>query len=75
MLQKGILEYDLSDVDAASAFNYAVNGFNYYMILKAVDDKLRHDYKYGTDGAIIEYALSIRQMIAEEARDKGVKYE
>jgi hypothetical protein len=46
-------------------FNYATNGFKYYMALVEMDEWLRAEYKYNDKEEMYEVREKLRQIISE----------
>ena len=66
---KATLEYNLPE--DRDDFNYANNGFNYYMALVEMDQWLRAEYKYNDKEEMYEVREKLRQIIL----DNNVKIE
>jgi hypothetical protein len=66
---KATLEYNLPE--DRDDFNYANNGFNYYMALVEMDEWLRSEYKYNDKEEMYEVREKLRQIIL----DNNVKIE
>ena len=66
---KATLEYNLPE--DRDDFNYATNGFNYYMALVEMDQWLRSEYKYNDREELYEVREKLRQIIL----DNNVKIE
>ena len=66
---KAILEYNLPEDQ--DDFNYANNGFNYYMALVEMDEWLRSEYKYNGK----EDMWEVREKLNEIILDNNVKLE
>ena len=60
---KATLEYNLPE--DRDDFNYANNGFNYYMALVEMDQWLRAEYKYNDKEEMYEVREKLRQIILE----------
>ena len=60
---KATLEYNLPE--DRDDFNYATNGFNYYMALVEMDQWLRSEYKYNGKEEMYEVREKLRQIILE----------
>ena len=60
---KATLEYNLPEDQ--DDFNYATNGFNYYMALVEMDQWLRSEYKYNGNEEMYEVREKLRQIIEE----------
>jgi hypothetical protein len=60
---KATLEYNLPE--DRDDFNYANNGFNYYMALVEMDEWLRAEYKYNDKEEMYEVREKLRQIILE----------
>jgi hypothetical protein len=60
---KATLEYNLPE--DRDDFNYANNGFNYYMALVEMDEWLRSEYKYNDKEEMYEVREKLRQIILE----------
>ena len=60
---KATLEYNLPEDQGD--FNYATNGFNYYMALVEMDQWLRSEYKYNGNEEMYEVREKLRQIILE----------
>jgi hypothetical protein len=60
---KATLEYNLPEDQ--DDFNYANNGFNYYMALVEMDEWLRSEYKYNDKEDLYEVREKLRQIIFE----------
>ena len=60
---KATLEYNLPEDQ--DDFNYANNGFNYYMALVEMDEWLRAEYKYNDKEELYEVREKLRQIIFE----------
>ena len=60
---KATLEYNLPE--DRDDFNYANNGFNYYMALVEMDEWLRSEYKYNGKEEMYEVREKLRQIIFE----------
>lgn len=63
---KAILEFDLPEDQ--NDFNYATNGFDYYMALSQMDEWLRSEYKYNGKEEMYE----VRQKLNEICNDNNV---
>ena len=60
---KATLEYNLpEDMDD---FNYANNGFKYYLSLVEMDEWLRSEYKYNDREELYEVREKLREIIFE----------
>lgn len=66
---KATLEYNLPE--DREDFNYATNGFNYYMALVEMDQWLRSEYKYNGK----EDMYQVRQKLNEIILENNVKIE
>ena len=60
---KATLEYNLPE--DREDFNYATNGFNYYMALVEMDEWLRSEYKYNGKEDMYEVREKLREIILE----------
>ena len=60
---KATLEFNLPEDQ--DDFNYANNGFNYYMALVEMDQWLRSEYKYNDKEEMYEVREKLRQIISE----------
>ena len=60
---KATLEYNLPEDQ--DDFNYANNGFNYYMALVDMDEWLRSEYKYNDKEEMYEVREKLREIIFE----------
>ena len=60
---KATLEYNLPE--DRDDFNYATNGFNYYMALVEMDEWLRSEYKYNDKEEMYEVRNKLREIILE----------
>ena len=60
---KATLEYNLPE--DRDDFNYATNGFNYYMALVEMDEWLRSEYKYNGKEDMYEVREKLREIILE----------
>ena len=60
---KATLEYNLPE--DRDDFNYANNGFNYYMALVEMDEWLRSEYKYNDKEEMYEVRNKLREIILE----------
>jgi hypothetical protein len=60
---KATLEYNLPE--DRDDFNYANNGFNYYMALVEMDEWLRSEYKYNDKEDMYEVREKLREIILE----------
>ena len=60
---KATLEYNLPEDQ--DDFNYAINGFNYYMALVQIDEWLRTEYKYNGKEDMYEVREKLREIIFE----------
>ena len=60
---KATLEYNLPE--DRDDFNYANNGFNYYMALVEMDEWLRSEYKYNDKEEMYEVREKLREIILE----------
>ena len=60
---KATLEYNLPE--DRDDFNYATNGFNYYMALVEMDQWLRAEYKYNDKEEMYEVREKLREIILE----------
>jgi hypothetical protein len=60
---KATLEFNLPE--DRDDFNYATNGFNYYMALVEMDQWLRAEYKYNDKEEMYEVREKLRQIILE----------
>jgi hypothetical protein len=60
---KATLEFNLPE--DRDDFNYATNGFNYYMALVEMDEWLRSEYKYNDKEEMYEVREKLRQIIFE----------
>jgi len=60
---KATLEYNLPE--DRDDFNYANNGFNYYMALVEMDQWLRAEYKYNDKEEMYEVREKLREIILE----------
>jgi hypothetical protein len=60
---KATLEFNLPE--DRDDFNYATNGFNYYMALVEMDEWLRSEYKYNGNEDMYEVREKLRQIIFE----------
>ena len=60
---KATLEYNLPE--DRDDFNYANNGFNYYMALVEMDQWLRSEYKYNGKEEMYEVREKLREIIFE----------
>ena len=66
---KATLEYNLPE--DRDDFNYANNGFNYYMALVEMDEWLRSEYKYNGKEEMYE----VREKLNEIILSNNVKIE
>ena len=66
---KATLEFNLPEDQ--DDFNYATNGFNYYMALVEMDQWLRSEYKYNGKEEMYEVREKLREIIS----DNNVKIE
>ena len=64
---KAVLEFELPEDQ--ERFDYATNGFNYYMALSQMDEWLRSEYKYNGKDEM----YPIRQKLNEIINDNNVK--
>ena len=64
---KAILEFNLPEDQ--DDFNYATNGFNYYMALYEMDQWLRSEYKYNGN----EPMYKVREKLNQIINDNNVK--
>ena len=64
---KAILEFNLPEDQ--ERFDFANNGFNYYMALSEMDQWLRSEYKYNGKEAMFE----VRQKLNEIINENNVK--
>lgn len=60
---KAILEFNLPEDQ--DDFNYATNGFNYYMVLVEMDQWLRSEYKYNGKEDMYEVREKLREIYLE----------
>ena len=60
---KATLEFNLPEDQ--DDFNYANNGFNYYMALVEMDEWLRAEYKYNDNEEMYEVREKLRQIILD----------
>ena len=60
---KATLEYNLPE--DRDDFNYANNGFNYYMALVEMDQWLRSEYKYNGKEDMYEVREKLNEIILE----------
>jgi hypothetical protein len=60
---KATLEFNLPEDQ--DDFNYATNGFNYYMALVEMDEWLRAEYKYNDKEDMYEVREKLREIILE----------
>ena len=60
---KATLEFNLPE--DRDDFNYANNGFNYYMALVEMDQWLRSEYKYNDKEELYEVREKLREIILE----------
>ena len=60
---KATLEFNLPE--DREDFNYATNGFNYYMALVEMDQWLRSEYKYNGKEEMYEVREKLRQIILD----------
>jgi hypothetical protein len=60
---KATLEFNLPE--DRDDFNYATNGFNYYMALVEMDQWLRAEYKYNDKEEMYEVREKLREIILE----------
>ena len=60
---KATLEFNLPE--DRDDFNYATNGFNYYMALVEMDEWLRSEYKYNDNEEMYEVREKLREIILE----------
>ena len=60
---KATLEFNLPE--DRDDFNYANNGFNYYMALVEMDEWLRSQYKYNGKEDMYEVREKLREIILE----------
>ena len=60
---KATLEFNLPEDH--DDFNYANNGFNYYMALVEMDEWLRSEYKYNGKEEMYEVREKLREIILE----------
>lgn len=60
---KATLEYNLPE--DREDFNYATNGFNYYMALVEMDQWLRSEYKYNGKEEMYEVREKLNEIILE----------
>ena len=60
---KATLEFNLPE--DRDDFNYANNGFNYYMALVEMDEWLRAEYKYNDKEEMYEVRNKLREIILE----------
>ena len=60
---KATLEFNLPE--DREDFNYANNGFNYYMALVEMDEWLRSEYKYNDNEEMYEVRNKLREIIFE----------
>ena len=60
---KATLEFNLPEDQ--DDFNYANNGFNYYMALVEMDEWLRTEYKYNGKEDMYEVRETLREIIFE----------
>ena len=58
---KATLEFNLPE--DRDDFNYATNGFNYYMALVEMDQWLRAEYKYNNREEMYEVREKLREII------------
>jgi hypothetical protein len=66
---KATLEFNLPE--DRDDFNYATNGFNYYIALVEMDEWLRTQYKYNGKEEMYEVRNKLREIIS----DNNVKIE
>lgn len=64
---KAVLEFELPE--DKDDFNYAHNGFNYYMALYEMDQWLRSEYKYNDN----EPMYKVREKLNQIINDNNVK--
>ena len=60
---KATLEFNLPE--DREDFNYANNGFNYYMALVEMDEWLRSEYKYNDNEEMYKVRNKLREIILE----------
>ena len=60
---KATLEFNLPEDQ--DDFNYANNGFKYYLSLVEMDEWLRSEYKYNDKEEMYEVREKLRQIISE----------
>ena len=60
---KATLEFKLPEDQ--DDFNYATNGFNYYMALVEIDQWLRAEYKYNDKEELYEVREKLREIILD----------
>ena len=60
---KAILEFNLPEDQ--ERFDFANNGFNYYMALVEMDEWLRSEYKYNGKEEMYEVREKLREIISE----------
>jgi len=60
---KATLEYNLPE--DREDFDFATNGFNYYMALVEMDQWLRSEYKYNGKEEMYEVREKLREIILE----------
>lgn len=60
---KATLEYNLPE--DREDFNYATNGFNYYMALVEMDQWLRSEYKYNGKEDMYQVREKLNEIILE----------
>ena len=60
---KATLEYNLPE--DRDDFNYANNGYNYYMALIEMDEWLRSEYKYNDNEEMYQVREKLREIILE----------
>ena len=64
---KAVLEFNLPEDQ--DDFNYATNGFNYYMVLSEMDQWLRSEYKYNDN----EPMYKVREKLNSICNENNVK--
>ncbi len=60
---KATLEFNLPE--EKEDFDFATNGFNYYMALVEMDEWLRREYKYNVKDEMWEVREKLREIILE----------
>ena len=64
---KALLEFNLPEDQ--ERFDYATNGFNYYMALSQMDEWLRSEYKYNGKDEMYPIRMKLNEII----NDNNVK--